>query len=79
MPAARAAHGTAGRSADRLVRDRVTGAAGRADKDHQKSMAGVGLAAMIADLRDFVDPTRPLVILTSPKTPVTLRRIIAKH
>jgi hypothetical protein len=35
-------------------------------------MAGVGLAAMIADLRDFVDPTRPPVILTSPKPPGTL-------
>jgi hypothetical protein len=35
-------------------------------------MEGVGLAAMIADLRDFVDPTRPLVILTSPNAPGTL-------
>jgi len=35
-------------------------------------MAGVGLGAMIADLRDFVDPTRRLVILTSPKPPGTL-------
>jgi hypothetical protein len=32
-----------------------------------------GLAAMIADLLDFVDATRLLVILTSPETLGTLR------
>src|SRR5271170_1831090 len=68
VPATRAAHSTAVRPADRFVLDLVTGATGRADEDHQKSMPGCfGLAAMIVYLPDFVDATRPPVILTSPK------------